>query len=676
METAFRTDRLGATVVDHGVHFAVRSQSAASISICLFDPETGAQTSRTELRQQDGLFSGLVGDAGPGTHYGLRAEGVHDPDAGLFFDPAKLLVDPYATRIDQSYRYDQRLSAPRAEDIDTASLVPKAIVETPLPDLPAAAPIFDPGGLIYELGVRSFSMRHPEIAGHERGTLSALKHPAIIEHLKSIGVSAIELMPITAWIDERHLQPLGLGNAWGYNPVSFMALNPRLAPGGIADLRDVTAALHAAGIGVILDVVFNHTGESDRFGPTLSLRGLDNPVYYRHDPDGRLINDSGCGNTIACDHPTVRKLILDSLGHFVRQAGVDGFRFDLATVLGRSTAGFDHQARLFSELAEDPVLGDRIMIAEPWDIGPGGYQLGNFPPNFLEWNDRFRDGLRRFWRGDVSTVGELATRLAGSSDVFQRKGCEATRSVNFIAAHDGFSLHDLVSYEHKHNAANGESNRDGHDDNLSWNNGIEGTSCDPAVVENRRRDVEALLATLFASRGTIMLTAGDEFGRSQKGNNNAYAQDNDITWLDWANRDLALQNFVSGLARMRADLPVLRQLRFLDGHAQPNTGVPDVSWLRPDGTAMAEADWNGANTDIFVMILACGESGTPRQLAICFNRSDELTHIQLPAKSGYCWRSADKPEQAFQAVLPARSSRWAIECEIKNTRTESPHDPE
>ena len=365
----------------------------------------------------------------------MRADGAYQPDAGLFFDPAKLLVDPYARRIDRSYTYDKSLSAARDEDIDTASLVPKAIIEAPLPELPHAAPVFDPGGLIYELGVRSFSMRHPEVADRQRGTLGALKHPAIIEHLKSIGVSAVELMPITAWIDERHLQPLGLNNGWGYNPVSFMALDPRLAPGGIADLRDATAALHAAGIGVILDVVFNHSGESDRFGPTLSLRGLDNRTYYRHQPDGALVNDSGCGNTLACDHPVVRELILDSLRHFVRQAGVDGFRFDLATVLGRSTSGFDHRARLFSEMADDPVLGDRIMIAEPWDIGPGGYQLGNFPENFLEWNDRFRDDVRRFWRGDARATGDLATRLAGSSDVFQRLATGTTRSVNFIAAH-------------------------------------------------------------------------------------------------------------------------------------------------------------------------------------------------------------------------------------------------
>ncbi len=656
--------------MNHGVHFAVRSQSASSISVCLFDPETGTQTSRTELGQQEGLFSGLVGDAGPGTHYGLRADGGHDPDAGLFFDPAKLLVDPYAKRIDRSYRYDQQLRAPRAEKIDTASLVPKAIVETPLPDLPDAAPMFDPGGLIYELGVRSFSMRHPEISEHQRGTLGALKHPVIIEHLKSIGVSAVELMPITAWIDERHLQPLGLGNAWGYNPVSFMALDPRLAPGGIADLRDVTAALHAAGIGVLLDVVFNHTGESDRFGPTLSLRGLDNSLYYRHEPDGLLINDSGCGNTLACDHPTVRQLILDSLSHFVRQAGVDGFRFDLATVLGRSASGFDRRAQLFAEMADDPVLGDRIMIAEPWDIGPGGYQLGNFPTNFLEWNDRFRDGVRRFWRGDDRMTGELATRLAGSSDMFQQEGSDTTRSINFIAAHDGFSLHDLVSYEHKHNAANGEDNRDGHDDNLSWNNGVEGDNSAPEIVEKRRSDVMALLATLFASRGSIMLTAGDEFGRSQKGNNNAYAQDNDITWLDWANRDLELEGFVSGLARMRADLPVLQQLRFLDGQASSETDIPDVRWLRPDGSAMAEVDWNGADTDTFLMILACGESDDTRQLAICFNRSTYPAHIQLPAESGYSWRIANQPEEAFPSALPARSSRWAVECKSHKTGTD------
>ncbi len=412
----------------------------------------------------------------------------------------------------------------------------------------------------------------------------------MVDHLVRLGVDAVELMPITAWIDERHLGPLGLTNGWGYNPVAFLAPDPRLCPGGIAELAATVAALRDAGIGVILDVVFNHTGESDVFGPTLSLRGLDATAYFRHAPDGRLINDAGTGNTLACDHPATRRLILDSLRHFVGHAGVDGFRFDLAPILGRGAGGFDPHAAIFAEIAADPLLGDRVMIAEPWDIGPGGYQLGRFPPSWLEWNDRYRDRVRRFWRGDSHMLGAMATAVAGSSDVFDPP---ATRSVNFIAAHDGFPLADLVAYAHKHNEANGEQNRDGHSENLSWNNGVEGASDDPQVRAMRSRDRRALLATLFASRGTIMLTAGDEFGRSQGGNNNAYAQDNATTWLDWEGRDRELEAFTAGLAAFRRAHPELAGPEFLTGRTDAGD-IPDVAWLTAAGQPKTAADWEAA----------------------------------------------------------------------------------
>ena len=407
---------------------------------------------------------------------------TYDPARGLWFDPDKLLVDPYATAIDRPYTYDPRLAARRGEGGDTAPLMPKSVVEAPFAAVANDQPVFKPGGLIYELNVRSFTMLHPQVPPRLRGTVAALALPAVIEHLQKLGVSAVELMPVTAWIDERHLPPLGLSNAWGYNPVTFMALDPRLAPGGLAELRDTVSALRAAGIGVILDLVFNHTGESDEFGPTLSLRGLDNLAYYRHAPDGSLVNDTGTGNTIAAQHPVVRELILDTLRHFVANAGVDGFRFDLATILGRGNDGFDADAPLLREIRDDPVLSKRVLIAEPWDIGPGGYQLGNFASPFLEWNDRYRDDVRRFWRGDRGMIGQLATRLAGSSDVFAGPAGK-TRTVNFIAAHDGMTLADMVAYERKHNEANGEGNRDGHNDNLSWNNGVEGETSD---LENCR----------------------------------------------------------------------------------------------------------------------------------------------------------------------------------------------
>jgi glycogen operon protein len=417
--------------------------------------------------------------------------------------------------------------------------------------------------------------------------VAALAHPAIIAHLKKLHVGAVELMPITAWIDERHLPPLGLSNAWGYNPVVPMALDPGLCPGGVAELRDTVAALHTAGIDVILDLVFNHTGESDIHGGVLSFRGLDN-AFYAHAPDGRLINDTGCGNTLDFANPAVRALTLTSLRHFVTHCGIDGFRFDLASVMARSP-GFLPTAPIFAEIAADPDLADRILIAEPWDIGPGGYQLGLFPANWLEWNDRFRDDVRRFWRGD-GTAGALATRLAGSSDVFG-KTC---RSVNFLAAHDGFTLADTVAYATKHNHANGEDNRDGHDENLSWNCGAEGPSDDPVVIARRAADLRALLGSLFASTGTIMLTAGDEFGRSQGGNNNAYAQDNAISWIDWARRDQALEDHVADLAEAR------QQRR--TGNLFPEPGI----WCRPDGAEMTVADWENPATDGFAYAAAGG----------------------------------------------------------------------
>ncbi len=512
----------------------------------------------------------------PGVRYGYRAEGEWAPHRGLWFDPTKLLVDPYAVKLDRRFVQHPSLAV---FGEDTAAIVPRAIVPDRLPAVRRRKPRFARGELIYEVNVRGFSMLHPEVPEALRGTVAALAHPAVIAHLKKIGVGAVELMPVVAWIDERHLPPLGLTNAWGYNPVALMAIDPGICPGGVAELRETVAALHKAGIGVILDLVFNHTGESDVHGGVLSLRGLDNAAYA-HAPDGSLINDTGCGNTLDFAQPALRALVLDSLRHFVRHCGIDGFRFDLATIMARGP-GFSEQAPIFAEIAADPLLADRVLIAEPWDIGPGGYQLGNFPPNWLEWNDRFRDDVRRFWRGDGG-VGALATRLAGSSDVFG-KDC---RSVNFLAAHDGFTLADTVAYAERHNHANGEDNRDGHGDNQSWNCGTEGPSSDPAVIARRQADQRALLATLFASVGTIMLTAGDEFGRSQAGNNNAYCQDNAIGWIDWQNRDRQLEDFVADLACDRT----ARRGALMEF---PEPGV----WLRSDGITMTKADWMDPLTD-------------------------------------------------------------------------------
>ncbi|MCU6452736.1 glycogen debranching protein GlgX [Sphingomonas sp. A2-49] len=553
----------GATVDAAGTRFAVRSTTP--VTLCLFDADGERRVAMTGV---DGLWSVDVAGIGAGARYGYRAAA----------DAAKLLVDPYAMELDRPFRFDPLLARP---GVDTAHLVPRAIVQPAAPDAGPHAPpppLFAPGGLIYEVNVRGFTMLHPDVPAAQRGTIAALAHPAIIAHLQSLRVAAIEVMPIVAWIDERHLPALGLANAWGYNPVVPMALDPRLAPGGVAELRAAVAALRNAGIGVILDLVFNHTGESDAQGPVLAMRGLDARGYYTHTPDGVLVNDTGTGNTLDCARPAVRDLILASLRHFAA-IGVDGFRFDLATVLARAP-GFDRDAPIFAAIAADPLLRTRVMIAEPWDIGPGGYQLGAFPRDWLEWNDRYRDDVRRFWKGD-GRAGDLATRIAGSDDVF---GGGDTRTVNFLAAHDGFTLADTVAYAERHNHANGEDNRDGHGDNHSWNNGVEGPTQDGAVLACRDADVRAMLATLFASRGTILLTAGDEFGRTQHGNNNAYAQDNATGWVDWTARDRDLADFTARLA-------AFRQAHGLDRPAPWHA----AEWRRLDGDPMTDDDWNGAD---------------------------------------------------------------------------------
>ncbi len=568
------TIAFGAHPHSAGTRFTVRSPEADLVELCLFDGDI--ETRQAMTREGEDWIIDVPG-IGAGHSYGYRAHGEWNPDAGRWFDATKLLVDPYAVELDRSFAHNPKHSW---EGEDDTGKVPRAIVPTPGGEVEPQPPVFERGGLVYEVNVRGFTMLHPDIPVEQRGTIAALAHPAIIAHLQKLHVTAIELMPVTAWIDEAHLPPLGLSNAWGYNPVTFMALDPRLAPGGVAELRDTVATLHAAGIGVILDLVFNHTGESDIGGPVLSLRGLDNKSAYAHAEDGSLINDTGCGNTVQASHPAMRKLILDSLRHFAGQCGIDGFRFDLAPVLARSP-GFDPDAPIFAEIAADPLLSDRIMIAEPWDIGPGGYQLGQFPGEWLEWNDRYRDDVRRFWKGEAG-VAALATRLAGSSDIFG----DTTRSVNFLSAHDGFTLADTVAYEERHNEANGEENRDGHSDNSSWNNGVEGPTDDPEIIARRRADIKAMLGTLFASSGTIMLTAGDEFGRTQHGNNNAYAQDNADYWVDWASRDMELEDHVAALAAFRAE-QVEHFARFDE----------DGEWQRLDGAAMTVADWQDGATN-------------------------------------------------------------------------------
>jgi glycogen debranching enzyme len=650
-----RPQQGGVVLTSNGADFTVWSEHADRLELCLFDAKGEQETARLPMTSEGGFHRLSVDGVSEGARYGYRAHGTYDPDNGLWFDPSKLLTDPYAKAFDRPFRYDRRLGIVGEE---TRDLMPKAIVVRDIATVPRK-PMFEPGGFVYEIAVKPFTILHPDVPERQRGTVAALSHPSVLAHLKRLGVDAVELMPITAWIDERHLPPLGLTNGWGYNPVTFMALDPRIVPGGMTELREAVAALHAEGIAVILDLVFNHTGESDRFGPTLSLRGLDNLSFYRHAAGrpGELVNDTGTGNTVACDHPYVRRLIIDSLRHFVINAGVDGFRFDLAPILGRTGDGFDPASQTLREMLSDDVLADRIMIAEPWDIGPGGYQLGNFPPPFLEWNDRARDDLRRYWRGDDNMTGSLATALAGSSPIFGRDGQRETRSVNFLAAHDGFTLMDLVSNADKHNDANGELNRDGHNENLSWNNCAEGATDDLGILERRRGDVMALLSSLFATRGTIMISAGDEGGRSQRGNNNAYCQDNDITWLDWAKLDETLVSHTAFLSALRKRFRAFSATRFLTEE--------DVAWLSPEGAPMTVDQWQTPGFSTLTMVLKTpdGNSGKLSHLAILINRAHAENAFVLPSTGAGEWQvlAADKRIAADEKVLvPARTVRFAL----------------
>jgi glycogen operon protein len=594
--------RLGAQLTPEGIGFSVFSRHGERVLLCLFDEAGARETAHLALPCRSGdMHHGFLPGGRAGLRYGLRVEGPWQPERGHRFDPSKLLIDPYAAAVDRPFAWHPELAQRGAQ---TQGVVPRGIVTAPAAALAPSSP--EPPRLIYELAVKAFTMRHPAIAQPLRGTLAALCEPCVIAYLQRLGVSHVELMPIAAWMDERHLPPLGLRNAWGYNPVNFFALDPRLAPGGGEELRRLCARYAEAGIGVILDIVLNHTAESDEYGATICLRGLDNAVYYRHaaeDP-GRLVNDTGCGHTLALDQAPVVRLAMDALRHWLGH-GVAGFRFDLGTVMGRTASGFSPDAPLLAAILQDPELSQALLIAEPWDIGPGGYQLGAFPHPFAEWNGRFRDDVRRFWRGDAGMAGAFATRLAGSSDLFAQRHRGPGASVNFLAAHDGFTLADLVSHAQKHNDANGEGNRDGDNDSHSWNHGVEGASADPQVNAARARDVRALLASLFLSRGIPMLTAGDEFGRTQQGNNNAYAQDNAISWLDWAAAEDGLTGYVAALARLRGDWPALARDAFV-GEDGP------VRWLRPDGEPIGDSDWAGL--DAFCLVIE------EAQLMLALNR--------------------------------------------------------
>ena len=639
---------LGLTLLPYGANIAVFSAHATSIEVCLFDATGQVETERVALPERTGdVFHGFLPDIQAGARYGLRAHGPYSPRDGHLFNAAKLLVDPYALALDRAFALHPTMFGTAADgvtrnDEDSAPFVPKGIATPAMPPAPTITRSASwPDTIIYELHVRGFTRTHPDIPEALRGTCAGLAHPAAIAHLTRLGITTVELMPLAAAIDEPHLVRHGLTNYWGYNPAALFVPDPRLAPGGMDELRATIAALHAEGIEVVVDVVLNHSGEGDARGPTVSLRGLDNATYYRavSGDNSRYVDDTGCGNTLALDRPPMLRLAMDSLRHYA-MAGVDGFRFDLATTLGRRDDGFHPDASLLQAIAQDPLLRRLKLIAEPWDVGPGGYQLGAFAAGWGEWNDRYRDTMRRYWRGDRGQIADLATRFAGSADIFASRSRTPSRSVNFITAHDGFTLADLVSHETKHNEANREDNRDGTNINLSWNHGVEGPTSDPAIIDARRRDARNLLATLLLSRGTPMLGMGDELGRTQHGNNNAYAQDNPLTWIDWENANHELVGLTAALTGLRKRHPALRADHWLLGAPADESGFPDVEWLHPDGRDVANYDWHRTDNHVLIAILyapALGGSAADR-VAVAFNASHERVPVRWPdARSGFCW---------------------------------------
>ncbi len=657
---------LGAHWDGRGVNFAVFSANAYSIDLCIFDAVEGSEVSRTPLpgHTRD-VWHGYLPGAVPGLIYGLRAQGPWRPERGHRFNPNKLLLDPYAREIVGEFEWrDEHFGADltypaHMDPTDNARWALKAQVVTGgrldhfdwegdrHPHTPLAETVF------YELHVKGFTQQHPGVPEHLRGTYAGLAHQASIAHLQRLGITAVNLLPVHQHIDEYRLHLMGLSNYWGYNTIGFFAPDRRYASGADGhsvrdEFRTMVKRLHAAGIEVILDVVYNHSAEGDERGPTLSFRGLDNFSYYRLLPGAKASyeNHTGCGNTMDLREPRVMQMVLDSLRYWAGEMHVDGFRFDLAPVLGRGDDGFDQRSAFFTALAQDPLLSTLKMIAEPWDIGPGGYQLGNFPPGWLEWNDRFRDTMRAFWVEGGSTRGEFAQRLCGSSDVYQPRGRAPAESVNYTVSHDGFTLLDLVSYASRHNLANGENNRDGHGTNHSSNFGVEGPSADATVLARRDRAKRALLAATLLSQGTPMLAAGDEFGHTQKGNNNPYCQDNEISWLDWSGADDSLIAYTAKLLALRRKAGPFAN-RWYDGVAD-RLGLPDLSWLRADGRPMEVDDWSSAgNPALGCLIGKPARSKAP--LLLLFNGSNSETPFQLP---GGAWQIV---MASFDAV---ETRRW------------------
>ncbi|MFA9431751.1 glycogen debranching protein GlgX, partial [Egicoccus sp. AB-alg2] len=599
---------LGATYDGFGTNFALFSEAADRVELCLFD-EAGEEQ-RVRLTEVTGyVWHGYLPTIGPGQRYGYRVHGPYDPANGSRCNPSKLLIDPYAKAVDGELQWNQAVfgytfgdpdGPPNTED--SAPFVPRSVVANPYfewgDDRHPHTPMHET--VIYEVHTKGLTQRHPDVPENQRGTYAGLTHPAVIDYLTDLGVTAVELLPVHRHVPESDLVERGLTNYWGYNSIAYLAPHDGYASGSaeqaVTEFKQMVKTLHRAGIEVILDVVYNHTAEGNHLGPTLSLKGIDNGAYYRLvDGDPRYYMDyTGTGNSMNMRHPHVLQLIMDSLRYWVNEMHVDGFRFDLASTLARELHDVDRLSTFFEVIQQDPVISQVKLIAEPWDVGEGGYQVGNFPPLWSEWNGIYRDTIRDFWRGESATLPEFASRLTGSSDLYESDTRRPGASINFVTAHDGFTLADLVSYNDKHNEANGEDNRDGTDDNRSWNCGVEGPTDDPDVLALRARQQRNFLTTLLLSQGVPMLLGGDELGRTQGGNNNGYCQDNEISWYDWDAVDEDLLAFTRGLIGLRAEHPIFRRRRWFQGRPLRGEEIDDIAWLRPDGTEMDDEDWDAS----------------------------------------------------------------------------------
>ena len=650
---------LGATWDGEGVNFALFSAHASRVEICLFDERGERETARIELPEYSNeIWHGYLPGVTPGTIYGYRVHGPYEPEQGHRFNPNKLLLDPYARGHFGELEWDPAVFGYQMEsgddttfdERDSAPFMPKCVVVDPNFDWqgePQGRAVPWDRTILYETHLRGFTKLHPVVPQAHRGTYKGLGTKAVVDYIKSLGVTSVELLPIHTFINDSHLLERGLANYWGYNTIGFFAPDPRYAherEQTLREFKEMVARLHDAGLEVILDVVYNHTAEGNERGPTLSFKGIDNASYYRLMPDQQryYINDTGTGNTLNLSHMRVIQLVTDSLRYWVSETHVDGFRFDLGTILAREPNGFDNQSGFLKACCQDPVLAAVKLIAEPWDCGPGGYQVGGFPPGWAEWNDKFRDTVRDFWRG-AAPASALAPRLAASADCFNHRGRKPWACINFVAAHDGFTINDLATYNDKHNEANGEDNNDGSSDNRSWNCGAEGPTDDAAINALRERQIKNLLATLLLSQGTPMLLAGDEFGRTQHGNNNAYCQDSEISWLDWniVEKGHSLIRFVQRLTELRGHYPILRRSRFLTGEYNEELALKDVTWINASGAEMRAEDWDDGNMHCFGMLMdgraqptGIHRRGEDATLLLVLNAHHDLVDFTLPQTAG------------------------------------------